>query len=299
MYPKVVDDGYVRWKVSDDIFIEKKCTSMDCGPHCHDYIEIIYVCRGQLVQNIDGKDHYMSRGSMLLVDYDKIHSYHQVPGTEYYNIFLKLEAFEKSLEEKRSFSALIDIPCFSDFKDKAVLKKNIIVFSNEERENLEKLLSIMESEQKEKKIGYGESLKAATIMLINIILRKMSEESVGEEENISKNITEFIYENYSEKLTLENIALLYNYNPSYFGRLFKKNTGYSFREYLKRVRVEKAAELLRTQNMSVDDISIKVGYTNKTKFFEHFKSIMGETPYKYRKNEKKNTERVDKDVKII
>ena len=58
-----------------------------------------------------------------------------------------------------------------------------------------------------------------------------------------------------------------------------------FTEYLKKVRLERAAQLLTVTGLTVQDICYEVGYSDKTKFFRHFREQYGETPLVYRKKD--------------
>ena len=55
--------------------------------------------------------------------------------------------------------------------------------------------------------------------------------------------TQYIGENYSQKITLEGLAKMVYLSPAYLSRVFKQETGMNFNEYLNRVRIQKAQEL--------------------------------------------------------
>ena len=93
----------------------------------------------------------------------------------------------------------------------------------------------------------------------------------------------YIKEHCTEKLSIEMFSKKGHYNPSYFSRAFKKYTGVTFTEYLKQARINLACELLLNTNTKIDDIYTEVGYSDKTKFFKHFKEYTHTTPLKYRK----------------
>ncbi|MBQ7901232.1 MAG: helix-turn-helix transcriptional regulator, partial [Clostridia bacterium] len=73
---------------------------------------------------------------------------------------------------------------------------------------------------------------------------------------------------------------------SYFSRIFKEYAGMTFTEYLKRVRIQKAAVMLTTTQHNITNIIYEVGYSDKTKFYSHFKALMGQSPLQYRKSKK-------------
>ncbi|RKI40064.1 response regulator [bacterium D16-51] len=101
-------------------------------------------------------------------------------------------------------------------------------------------------------------------------------------ESILDDILHYIQHNYQNDLTLEMIAKLFGYNNSYLGKMFKEKTGKNFNSYLECVRIEHAAELLKSTNFKIYEISAKTGYKNVEYFQKKFKKIMGVTPTQYR-----------------
>lgn len=93
---------------------------------------------------------------------------------------------------------------------------------------------------------------------------------------------DYILTHYSDPLTLENVAQTAHISPYYFSKLFKQNTGSNFVEYLTGIRIEKAKELLTSQELSIKDICFAVGYKDPGYFCRIFKKITGRTPKEYR-----------------
>lgn len=90
------------------------------------------------------------------------------------------------------------------------------------------------------------------------------------------------------KITLEEVAEQLYMNPSYFSRLFKKETGETFIEYVTRMKMHRAKELLETTATPVGKICETLGYDNQSYFIKLFKSFSGLTPVEYRSQLKKN-----------
>lgn len=93
----------------------------------------------------------------------------------------------------------------------------------------------------------------------------------------------YINDNYQEPLTLEMVSREIGFNPTYFSTVFKKETGMNFSDYLKKVRVDNAKDMLLHTALHVDDISLKVGYADVKYFSRLFKKFMGVTPTEFRK----------------
>jgi two-component system, response regulator YesN len=86
---------------------------------------------------------------------------------------------------------------------------------------------------------------------------------------------------YDEPLSLALFARTLGRERGYLGRLFKKDVGCSMREYLARVRVRHAAELIR-QGTKIEAVILEVGYRSPKRFYDAFKQEYGVTPAAFR-----------------
>ncbi|NQX61404.1 helix-turn-helix domain-containing protein [Paenibacillus qinlingensis] len=92
----------------------------------------------------------------------------------------------------------------------------------------------------------------------------------------------FVYNHLDTKISLEDAAAHLHLHPSYLSRLFKRETGENFIEYVTRMKMEKAKELLEITDKSVEQISDMLGYENKNYFGKLFKAHTGFVPNVYR-----------------
>lgn len=100
----------------------------------------------------------------------------------------------------------------------------------------------------------------------------------------------FIHNNFERDISLGDIARFVFLSPSYFTRAFKEETGMSPINYLLKVRIERAKELLEDTGLKISDIALSVGFSNQQRFNEMFKKYAGLTPLQYRKkNDKKHS----------
>lgn len=94
---------------------------------------------------------------------------------------------------------------------------------------------------------------------------------------------QFIRENYTSSITLEDVAKYVSVSRVYFCSYFKKVTGQNFIYVLNRYRVEKAKHLLATQNLKISSVAEEVGYKSVPYFYKIFTEITSLTPSAYRK----------------
>lgn len=93
---------------------------------------------------------------------------------------------------------------------------------------------------------------------------------------------QFIHEHQGEDLSLGQVAKAVNTSTFYFCKMFKKATGVNFTDYLSRVRIEKAKNLLLNPNLRISEIAYEVGFQSLTHFNRVFKKIVGQSPTEYR-----------------
>ncbi|MNQ74775.1 putative response regulatory protein [compost metagenome] len=119
---------------------------------------------------------------------------------------------------------------------------------------------------------------------------KVSEEPVpqqpitGLDDPVTAQIIKLVNEDYRQ-VTLQIAADLVHMNASYLSAYFKKRTGMNFSDYVQKVRMEKAAELLKQKQLKAYEVSELVGYVNDKNFIRSFKQYYGTTPGQY-KNER-------------
>lgn len=94
---------------------------------------------------------------------------------------------------------------------------------------------------------------------------------------------EYIESHYQENLTLEILADVVHMNPYYFSSYFKKNAGENFKDYVNRVRIQRAVSLLVSTDMKTYEIAAQAGFRDVRAFTEAFSRAYGETPSSYRK----------------
>jgi AraC-like DNA-binding protein len=94
----------------------------------------------------------------------------------------------------------------------------------------------------------------------------------------------FIWENYSRKVSLKEVADISGLSAPYFSTVFKEEMGVNLTNYLNRLRVEKASAMLRETDSSINKISEACGFEDQSWFSKIFRNYTGFSPGKYRKH---------------
>ena len=123
------------------------------------------------------------------------------------------------------------------------------------------------------------------------VLISIFEVEKDKQNNLSKRalsrVIEYINEHLADDISLQTLAEIGGFNPSYLSRLFKQICNQTISEYTTNMRMEKAKKLLSETNMKIQDISESVGYYASQSFARAFRSDTGLSPIEYREAQKK------------
>jgi len=118
------------------------------------------------------------------------------------------------------------------------------------------------------------------------LLLKLSDQTDHFPEEFKDNIIYdgiiFIQSNYEKDISLTEAAAASNLSVHYFSRLFKKEIGITFKEYLTKLRIEDAKRKLEQKDANISKIAKDIGYSNPSYFSKVFKEYEGKSPSDYR-----------------
>lgn len=124
-------------------------------------------------------------------------------------------------------------------------------------------------------------LKASVVETLNNLITSLK--SFAKNDPI-ENIKSYIDKNYMNNISLNSISNSFFFNPSYLSRLFKEKTNTTFTDYVNNIRINKAKTLLLSSELSIDKISVMLGYSSYRYFIKVFRRYTGNSPQEYRKN---------------
>lgn len=263
--------------------------------HKHNYIEIMYVCKGSITHELDGKELTMQKGDLLLLNQ---HVRHGVRKAGYDDIginFIALpEFFDIPLQMLREKNVLAEFLV-------GTLRQNdpqpqYLLFRLEEDQAIENLMENMIAS-----MIYGEnnedSINQYSMGLVFLYLLRHADSLT---QSSSQSYTDVVVQatlNYIntcyKTASLTKIAEDFHQSLSVLSKLIKKSTGFTFQELLQRKRFRQAIVLLMETDLPVEEIAIAVGYENQSYFYRQFRTRYGMTPRKYREEHKN-----DKEIRI-
>lgn len=263
--------------------------------HRHNYIEIMYVCRGSITHYIDGKELIMKKGDMLLLNqYVK----HKVKRADYYDIginFIALpEFFDIPLQMLQKNNILAEFLVNTLRQNNPI--SHYLLFQLGEDSAIENLMenmivSLIYNQNNEDTINQY-SMGLVFLYLLNHVDSLTQSSSQSYKDIVIQSTLTYIDTCY-KTATLTKIAEDFREPLSVLSKMIKQTTGFTFQELLQRKRFQKAVMLLIETNLSIEEISIAVGYENQSYFYRKFKNRYHKTPRQYRMEHKN-----DKNIKI-
>ena len=258
--------------------------------HVHNFDELVFVINGSGL-HVVGKDRYpLMRGDVFVIKGDQAHKYEKTKNLHVVNLDYFWEHF-KFLEKE-----FADLPGFKSlFFHEPLYRKsgqfNAKLHLNSWQLNeLIHLLDLIKEEEKKKLPGFNSVLESLVKIIIVRVCRFYSETEQPGPKALMKISTaiNFIEENYHEKITRPELARISKMSDITFYRIFKDITGCSPIDYLIRLRIEKAAEMMaKNSEIRVIVASVNCGFENSSYFTRKFKSIMGISPRNYLKEQRK------------
>jgi YesN/AraC family two-component response regulator len=133
----------------------------------------------------------------------------------------------------------------------------------------------------EQQTGYIMKTRALLMLIINrlseILLYDV--EPPSGDYRVNK-IIRYISAHYQKRLAVKDLAAHVNITPDYFGSLFKRETGMHVNQYITRIRVQNAEDLLRTGKYKIAEVSDHCGFSDVVHFYRSFRSVRGFAPSK-------------------
>ncbi len=261
--------------------IPPNCCFSDISLHWHEDLEFIYVLSGDIGYYVDGEHLVMNAGEGIFVNAKHMHLIcNATSGCTLLCIIFPptvLCATEHMATKRVN-------PVLNTRELSYLLLSEKVAW---QKEILEDIRNIYEASLEEK----SEPEILAEIYRLWGILYKYAEvkaEVVCRDENLSlmKQMLDYLYKNYSQKITLKDICTHAGIGKNKCTELFNRYTNMSPMEYLRYYRVEKGVLLLRETDLTVTEIAYEVGFSGASYFAESLRQYRGCSPSQLRQSEK-------------
>ena len=228
------------------------------------YEKFYYVTEGECVFEIDGIKYNAKPKQLFLLPSKSTQSLY----TENNQIVKKYWFHCNLYCSKQNFTDLIKLPVFIDVDDP---------------EYVEYLFQSILAKNSDTTITAKIEQKADILKLLSYYLRLSNHsDKTFHSDNRIAYVISYIEENLEKKLTLNELSKMLNFHPGYFVRFFKESIGFTPLEFIQKKRIDHAQKLLLDEDLSVQEISTRVGFSDSHYFSRYFKKTTGFSPTEYR-----------------
>ena len=243
--------------------------------HWHQRMEFVYVESGYCDVVLKKKIYRANTGDVIFIHSGEIHELH----SDCNDMHIKIFTFNPSLLQQLN----------SEF----IYINNHITYKMQEDTNINEkvkfLVNEIYEEYKENKHLSDSIVISDLIKLYSFLARHFQNTKMMENKNSTKikafqKALEYISENYTENISLKNVAEKINYCEAYVSTLFVAFTGVNFKTYIDTIRIKHAVDLLEKTDNTIAYIATLCGYDNLKTFNNTFKRITNKTPREFRGN---------------
>jgi len=264
-----------------DLFINCHNSFMNGFPHAHDYFEIVYLCKGEVTDWIDGTEIRLKKGDICIHNPNASNMITDMDDNEDFvlTVILPPRIFRHTLSAALHQNRQLDA-FFNQYSLSADNTENYMYFPD----NSVRIDMIMELLAEEFLRGEDSSdfiIESTLTVFFAELIRNYRPDP------FLKELTEFITDNL-ETASLESAAAHFGYHRNYLSVLVRQRTGATFLQLLTEVRMQKAVSLLRYSDHSIEKISESLGYRSTASFFHHFENSFHMTPAAWRRSQKEN-----------
>ena len=262
--------------------------------HWHNSIEIIYVLKGKVNISIDTDSYELFENEIEIINEDETHVIHSDIDNKILIFHIDPDFFEKY------YTDIKNIFFYTNSSDEGAQE-------GPEYEELRGFLARLLCESVQMQEDYDKETEGILIKLLFHLINNFHY-LIQEQDSLKGNsmqleryqrISKYIFNNYNNNITLQDIAKKEFLNPHYLSHEIKNTTGYNFTDLLNLTRVEESVKLLIDTDMSISDISDKVGFSHTRYFNKNFKLFYNCTPLQFKRKNKLTQAALDKLKDII
>jgi len=255
----------------------------DMSRHNHHFFELVYIIGGTAVHTLNDIRIALKEGDYFIVDFGSEHSYEDSRDLTLINCLFLPEIIDDTLRDCRSFETLIHGCMLRYYKLYLGRTAANQIFHDKDGRILQ-LLNGMMKEYQEKLVGYTEIFRCRLLEILILTMRNIVDNTSGiHNSTLILDAIQYINSNYRNQKILSGFCEQFHFSPQYVSRKFKQETGFTVKEYLQKVRMEKSCELLAGSDMYISEIAREVGYTDVKFFNVLFRRILKMSPREYRK----------------
>lgn len=252
--------------------------------HSHDFCELVIVTRGSAMHMLEGDAFPVTAGDVFLLQGRQRHYFYDRRDLDLINIMYdpgKIALPENELRRMPGYCAMFMLePTYRRqhrFASRLHLQRVPLAHAEQLAEEMERECAALAP-------GHEVALRAKLLETMVFLARAYTGSDTTEAHALLRvgNVIGALENDFSKEWKLEELLAIAHMSRSNLMRVFRRATGQTPIEYLVRLRIQRAMEMLRNGSLSITEIALEVGFNDSNYFTRQFRRIVGESPRSFR-----------------
>jgi len=254
--------------------------------HSHEFHELVVVTGGSGRHVMADEEYPIAAGDVFLIRGKAAHGYSEADELTYVNVLFDPDSLGLPVRDLRrvpGYHVLFRV----EPKLRGVHKlKGCLKLSPDQLAETSHLISLTEAELIEKRPGYRYMAVAHLMQMIGYLSRCHSRGEDSERRPLLKvgEVLSHIDRHYCDALSVDDLCGIADMSESSLARTFHDVVGRPPMDYVIRVRIGKAEDLLKRTRLSVTEVAFRCGFSDSNYFSRKFRSVTGRSPREYRRS---------------
>lgn len=255
-------------------------------PHTHDFFEIDYVAKGHCFFTFEKSTRLMNEGELCIIAPNSVHDIYTEEDAVIFTILLRKSTFDTTFFSLLSQKDLLAYFFRTILHDSS--HANYLQFFAKGSKFLTRIARNLIGESQVPDNYSNSNCISWMNLFFSALLRNYSQTlrfyNYPEGSDFSL-VLKYIQHNY-QTLTLSALAKFFHYSEPHLSTLIKQNTGYTFTDLIKRLRIADAINYLTNTELKISEIAARTGYHSADHFSRIFRSVHQISPQQYRSQNK-------------
>ncbi len=266
-------------------------------PNYHDYLEIAYTVEGSGKFFVENRSYDFAEGDLFVLSNREFHSLHPHTGGSFKSCALYfLPSFIY-----QAGGDIRDSRLLSPFFNRSRRFENRVPLNPAGKKGMGDLFEKLISEYTSRDREFESAVKTGLSEILLAVIRAYSPSAFSDreqrraEEEMARmeKVFRYVRDNTANAVTLGDAARISCMSESHFCRAFRKTTGHTFLDYVNRVRIDRAKDLLVRSDMKIEQVAYESGFNSLSHFFKIFRRFVKVSPQEYSRRAAANSCRSD------
>lgn len=254
--------------------------------HGHaDFSELVIILGGSATHVVNGEEYPLQKGDVFIINDNTIHGYKHTNHFKICNIMFQPSFF---LDEKNDLKGLPGFQALFVLEPALAKQKGIqqcLSLSEKDFEEINQIMVQLHQEYLTHARGYQTMITCLFLQMVTKLSRLYEVPTKQTETDILSlaNPAAYIERHFREDISVEKLSEMANMSTRHFRRIFHDIYGISPLKYINSLRIQQAAKLLVSTDLSMTEIAIQCGFSDANYFSTKFKEATGKSPMAFRK----------------